>query len=165
MAELPTYLKVGTLDMVLHLLEAGAELPQLELDEPVRVFKQVSRDLDVKQTVKLAGGRPTTALAIQRAYLSAAKTFYASQQHSATTQDVLLRWEDVLNKLERDPRLLVHSLDWVAKRHLIESYMERKACGWNDPRVKLMDLQYHDVRPEKGLFYTLERSQLIEPAC
>jgi len=75
---------------------------------------------------------------------------------------VLLRWEDVLNKLERDPRLLVHSLDWVAKRHLIESYMGRKGCGWDDPRVKLMDLQYHDVRPEKGLFYTLERSQLIE---
>jgi proteasome accessory factor A len=122
----------------------------------------VSRDLEVKQTVKLAGGRPTTALAIQRAYLNAAKVFYASQVHGPTTQDVLLRWEDVLNKLERDPRLLVHSLDWVAKRHLIESYMERKGCGWDDSRVKLMDLQYHDVRPEKGLFYTLERSQLIE---
>ncbi len=162
MAELSTYLKVGTWDVVLHLLEAGADLPQIELDEPVRVFKQVSRDLEVKQTVKLAGGRPSTALAIQRAYLSAAKTFYASQPHSATTQDVLLRWESVLNTLERDPRLLVQSLDWVAKRHLIESYMERKACGWDDPRVKLMNLQYHDVRPEKGLFYTLERSQLIE---
>lgn len=162
MAELSTYLKVGTLDIVLHLLEAGADLPQIELEEPVRVFKQVSRDLEVKQTVKLAGGRPTTALAIQRAYLNAAKVFYASRPHGATTQDVLLRWEDVLNKLERDPRLLVHSLDWVAKRHLIESYIERKGCGWDDSRVKLMDLQYHDVRPEKGLFYTLERSQLIE---
>ena len=162
MAELSTYLKVGTLDIVLDVLESGADLPQLELDEPVRAFKQVSRDLDVKETVKLAGGRPTTALAVQREYLSAAKTFYASQHHSPTTQDVLLRWEDVLNQLDRDPRLLVNALDWVAKRHMIESYMERKGCGWDDPRMKLMDLQYHDVRPDKGLFYTLERSRLIE---
>ncbi len=72
------------------------------------------------------------------------------------------RWEEVLDQLDQDPRLLVRELDWVAKRHMIESYMERKGCGWDDPRVKLMDLQYHDVRPEKGLFYTLERSHLIE---
>ena len=137
-------------------------MPQLELEEPVRAFKLVSRDIDLKETVKLAGGRPTTALAVQRAYLGAAKAFYASQDHSSTTRDVLLRWEDVLNRLDRDPRLLVNALDWVAKRHMIESYMERKGCGWDDPRVKLMDFQYHDVRPDKGLFYTLERSRLIE---
>ena len=162
MAELSTYLKVGTLDMLLELLEAGADLPLVDLDEPVRVFKQVSRDLEVKETLKLSGGRPTTALAVQRAYLQAAKNYYANHAISSTMRDVLVRWEDVLNTLEQDPRLLVKELDWVAKRHMIESYMDRKGCGWDDPRMKLMDLQYHDVRPEKGLFYTLERSQLIE---
>jgi proteasome accessory factor A len=78
------------------------------------------------------------------------------------TKDILVRWEDVLDKLERDPRSLAKELDWAAKRHMIESYMDRKGCGWNDPRVRLMDLQYHDIRPEKGLYYTLERSHLIE---
>ena len=162
MAEVSTYLKVGTLDIVLELLEAGAELPQVELEEPVRAFKQVSRDLEMKQTIKLAGGRPTTALEIQRAYLAAATASYAARGATPATQDVLTRWEDVLNKLERDPRLLVRELDWVAKRHLIESYMDRKGCGWDDSRTKLMDLQYHDVRPERGLFYTLERGGHIE---
>jgi Pup amidohydrolase len=162
MAEVSTYLKVGTLDIVLELLEAGADMPQLELDEPVRVFKQVSRDLDVKQTMKLVGGRPTTAIAVQRAYLKAAQDFYAGHGCTATSQDVLARWDDVLDRLERDPRLLVKELDWVAKRHMIESYMERKGCEWGDPRMKLIDLQYHDVRPEKGLFYTLERGHLID---
>jgi Pup amidohydrolase len=146
----------------LELLEAGADMPQLELDEPVRVFKQVSRDLDVKQTMKLVGGRPTTAIAVQRAYLKAAQAFYAGHGCTATSQDVLARWDDVLDRLERDPRLLVKELDWVAKRHMIESYMERKGCEWGDPRMKLIDLQYHDVRPEKGLFYTLERGRLID---
>jgi proteasome accessory factor A len=161
MAEFATYLKVGTLSLVLDLLEAGADLPQLELEEPVRAFKQVSRDLDMKQTLKLVGGRPTTALAIQRAYLDAVSRFCAPRDHRPETQDLLACWEDVLNKLEQDPRLLVRDLDWVAKRHLIESYMERKRCGWDDPRMKLMDLQYHDVRPDRGLFYTLERGDLI----
>lgn len=162
MAELSTYLKVGTLNIVLELLEAGAELPQLELDEPVRAIKEVSRDLDMKATLKLSGGRPTTATAVQRGYWEAATRFYADRQTDVVTQDVLRRWDEVLNKLEQDPRLLVRQLDWVAKRHLIESYMGRKGCGWDDPRMKLMDLQYHDVRPDKGLFYTLERGQMIE---
>jgi Pup amidohydrolase len=161
MAEVSTYLKVGTLNIVLELLEAGADLPDLELDEPVRAIKHVSRDLDMKETLKLAGGRPTNAIMVQRAYLDAAKKYWSSHSSDEVTQDVMVRWEDVLNRLEQDPRLLVRELDWVAKRHMIESYMERKGCGWDDARMKLMDLQYHDVRPEKGLFYTLERGALM----
>ncbi|HEX9154200.1 MAG TPA: depupylase/deamidase Dop [Nitrospira sp.] len=162
MAELSTYLKVGTLAIVLDLVEAGVELPQVELDDPVLAIKQVSRDLTMNGVLKLTGGRSTTALEIQRAYLKAAMDFYACHELNQVTKDVLVRWEDVLDKLERDPRLLAHELDWVAKRHMMESYMDRKGCGWNDSRVRLMDLQYHDVRPDKGLYYTLERSHLIE---
>lgn len=163
MAEISTYLKVGTLSMVMEMLDAGADLPQIELDEPVRAIKQVSRDLDMKQSLKLSSGRPTTAVAIQRAYLSAAKMYYASRSTTEVMQDILRRWEHVLDCLEKDPRLLVDELDWVAKRHMIESYLDRKGCGWTDPRAKLMDLQYHDVRQDKGLFYTLERGKLIKP--
>ena len=162
MAEVSTYLKVGSLNIVLELVEAGADLPQFELDDPVLAIKQVSRDLTMKGTIKLTGGQVTTALAIQRAYLKAAMNFYACHEISLVTKDILVRWEEVLEKLERDPRTLVRELDWVAKHHLIESYMERKGCGWDDPRVRLMDLQYHDVRPDRGLYYTLERSNMIE---
>jgi proteasome accessory factor A len=162
MAEVSTYLKVGTLAIVLDLLEAEAGLPNIELADPVRAIKQVSRDLQVKETMKLVDGNPTTALAIQRAYLRASMDFYACHDVPQITKDILVRWEETLDKLERDPMLLVRELDWVAKRHLMESYMERKGCGWDDPRVRLMDLQYHDVRPGKGLYYTLERGNLVE---
>ena len=162
MAELSTYLKVGTLAIVLDLIEAGAEIPQFELDDPVLGIKQVSRDLTMKGSLKLADGRSTTAVEVQRGYLKAAMDYYACHELNQVTKDVLVRWEDVLDKLERDPRSLAGELDWAAKRHLIESYMDRKGCDWNDPRVRLMDLQYHDIRPEKGLYYTLERSHLIE---
>lgn len=146
----------------MELLEAGADLPRISLADPVNAIKQVSRDVQVKESVKLSDGSSSTAIAVQRAYLKAAQSYYACHELNQVTKDVLVRWEDVLDRLERDPRSLVRELDWVAKRYLIESYMERKSCGWDDPRVRLMDFQYHDVRPDKGLYYTLERNHRIE---
>ena len=162
MAELSTYLKVGTLAIVLEMVEAGVEFPKLDLEDPVRAIKEVSRDLDLKGTLKLADGRVTSAIEIQRAYHKAAIDYFACHELAQVTKDVLVRWEEVLDKLERDPMLLVRELDWIAKRQMIRSYMDRKGCGWNDPRILLLDLQYHDVRPEKGLYYTLERSNMVE---
>ncbi|MBM4122260.1 MAG: proteasome accessory factor PafA2 [Nitrospira sp.] len=162
MAELSTYLKVGTLAIVLEMIEAGVDFPRLDLEDPVRAIKDVSRDLDMKATLKLFDGRVTSAIGIQRAYLKTAMDYFACHELTQVTKDVLVRWEEVLDKLERDPMLLVRELDWVAKRQMIQSYMDRKGCGWNDSRVLLLDLQYHDVRPDKGLFYTLERSNLID---
>lgn len=162
MAELSTYLKVGTLAVVLGMIEAGAEFPSMQLDDPVWALKQVSRDLELKGTLKRADGRATSALEIQRAYWKAAMDFYACHELNQITKDVLVRWEEVLDKLEQDPVLLVRELDWVAKREMIRSYMDRKGCGWDDPRLAMLDLQYHDVRPEKGLYYMLERGNHID---
>ena len=144
------------------MIEAGVELPQVELDDPVQAIKTVSRDLQMKANLKMAGGRSMTAVGIQHTYLKAAMDFYACHELSQVTKDILVRWEEVLAKLEQDPMQLGRELDWVAKHHMIQSYMERKGCGWDDPRVLLLDLQYHDVRPDKGLYYTLERSNMID---
>lgn len=162
MAECATYLKVGTLAIILDMVEDEWPLPSIELEDPIHAIKQVSRDLEVKADLRLAGGKATTTIAVQRAYLKAAKDYYASHELTLPVKDVLVRWEETLDKLERDPRELVRELDWVAKRDLIESYIERKGCGWEDPRAAMLDLQYHDVRPEKGLYYTLERGHHVD---
>ena len=162
MAECSTFLKVGTMALVLDLIEDNWALPAIDLDDPVQAIKAVSRDLEVKADLRLAGGRTTTAIAVQRAYFKAAQDFYASHELTLPVKEVLIRWEETLDKLERDPRELVRELDWVAKRALIESYLDHKGCGWEDPRVAMMDLQYHDVRPEKGLYFTLERANRVE---
>ncbi len=162
MADLSTYLKVGTTAIVTHMLDEGGDVPAVGLDNPVEAVQIVSRDLTMKADLRLSDGRATTALAIQRAYLRAAHDFYACRELSPATKDVLVRWEIVLDKLERDPKQLAMELDWVAKQQIIESYVERKGCGWGDPRVAMMDLQYHDVRPDKGLSYMLERNCRLE---
>lgn len=162
MAELSTYLKLGTTAVVLELIEAGVEFPNLDLEDPVRAIKEVSRDLDMRGTLKLADGRVTSAIGVQRAYLKAASDYFCCHELAQITKDILVRWEEVLDRLEQDPMQLARELDWMAKRQMILSYMERKRCGWDDPRVTMLDLQYHDIRPDKGLYYALERGNLVD---
>ncbi len=162
MAECSTYLKVGTMGIVLDMIEDNWALPSIDLDDAVMAIKAVSRDLEVKADLKLADGRAITAIALQRAYLKAAQDYYASHELTLPVKELKARWGQTLDKLDNCPRDFVRELDWVAKRDLIESYVDRKGCGWEDPRVAMMDLQYHDVRPEKGLFFTLERANRVE---
>jgi len=78
------------------------------------------------------------------------------------TKDVLARWGHVLDRLEHDPMSLSRELDWVIKRDLIESYRDKHGLAWSDSRVAMIDLQYHDIRPSKGLYYKLEESDAVE---
>ena len=162
MCEVSTFLKVGTTAIIMEMLENQGVLPRIELADPVKAVKQISRDLTVKTSLQLQNGQHTTALAIQQAFLNAAHEFYTTRELSPITKEVLIRWESVLEKLDQDPTGLNREIDWVAKRALIESYMDRKHCSWEDPRIAMMDLQYHDVRPAKGLYYTLERTGKME---
>jgi len=161
MAEVATYLKVGTLALVLEMLEAGREVSGVDLDDPVRSIKDISRDLTLKKKIKLSRGTKWTAAQIQRAYLEEAEKHF-SESRDPVTLDLLGRWRTILAKLEEDPMQLTRELDWVIKKELIESYMSRKGCAWNDPRISMMNLQYHNVVQDKGLFFSLERGGYVE---
>ncbi len=162
MAEIPTYLKLGTTAIIMEMLDAGWEFPKIVLQDPVQDIKTVSRDLTVKTSLKLSNGHSASSIDIQRTYLKAAFDFYNTRDLPPGTKEVLVSWERILDKLEQDPTQLHRELDWVAKHQMIQSYMDRKKCRWNDPRVALLDLQYHDMRPDKGLYYTLERGNRID---
>ncbi|WP_447969086.1 depupylase/deamidase Dop [Nitrospira sp. M1] len=162
MAEIPTYLKIGTTAIIMEMLDAGWEIPKIVLQDPVRDIKTVSRDLAINASLRLANGRSTSSVDIQRMYLETAYEFYNTRDLSPATKDVLVSWERILDKLEHDPTQLGRELDWVAKQQMIQSFMDRKSCGWKDPRIALLDLQYHDMRPDKGLYYTLERGNRID---
>jgi proteasome accessory factor A len=95
-------------------------------------------------------------------YLDRAGDFLATHDHEPILDDVVNKWESVLDRLERDPMELVREVDWVMKKHLIQSYIDRKDCGWDDPRVFLLDLQFHDVKRTRGLYYLMENRGLAE---
>jgi proteasome accessory factor A len=162
MSELVTYLKVGTATLVLSMIEEGYSVHGMELEDPVKAIREISRDPTVKRKVKLDDGRQMTAVEIQRVYLERAQEYLAQQDHDPILDDVWKRWATILDKLEEDPMQLVREIDWITKRHLIQSYVDRKGCSWDDPRVFLLDLQFHDVKRTRGLYYLMESRGLVE---
>ena len=162
MSEVATYLKLGVTTLVIAMIESGYLTKELNLADPVKAIKDVSRDLSLGQLVELEDGRRWTAVQIQEYYMDAAQRFCAERGADSETKDVLSRWERVLRLLAEDPRQLSREIDWVIKRDLLQAYIDRRGGGWSDPRVAMMDLQYHDLRPEKGLFAALERGGYVD---
>ncbi|TLY36211.1 MAG: Pup--protein ligase [Nitrospirae bacterium] len=162
MSEVATFLKVGTAALVLSMIEDGFTVPGIELDDPVKAIREIARDTTLKKKIKLEDGRELTALEIQRMYLERAMEYLWSIEEDPVEAEVVRRWGTVLDRLEDDPMQLRHEVDWVIKKHLMMEYMERKGCGWDDPRILLMDLQYHDVKRTRGLYYLLEKRELVE---
>jgi len=165
LAEISTYLKVGTTSLVLAMIEDKFISRDLSIDGPVAALRSVSHDPTLRQTITLHDGRTLTGVQLQLEYLDLAKK-YVEDRYGADadpqTKDVLERWETVLDRLERDPMLCAAELDWVAKLKLLQSYRERDGLDWADAKLHLIDLQYADIRPEKGLYHRLVRAGRIE---
>ncbi|HEY3007750.1 MAG TPA: depupylase/deamidase Dop [Micromonosporaceae bacterium] len=156
LSETSTYLKVGATALVLTMIEEKALTPDLGIADPVAELKSVSHDPGLTHLLRLRDGRRLTALDLQWAYFERAQSFVDSRGGpDEATADVLDRWEDVLDRLGRDPMLCADELDWVAKLRLLEGYRERENLSWAAHKLQLVDLQYADVRPEKGLYHRL----------
>ena len=160
MSEVSTFLKVGTTGLILKMIEEDL-LPDLSLDRPVSALHAVSWDLSCRQTVKLHDGRRVRPLELQWEYLDHAKKFVKESDATADNGEVLSRWEAVLTGLEEDPMSLHGELDWVAKYRLLTAYRERDHLDWRDPRLAMIDLQYHDVRRPRGLYHRLAETGKI----
>jgi proteasome accessory factor A len=162
LCEVSTYLRVGVTAIVLALIEDGAIDRQLGVCDPVKVIKEMSQDLTCRRAYALERGGRMTAVQIQREYLEMALAYFSSRAIDPITKDVLVRWEQVLEKISEDPLQLEREVDWVIKHKLIRRYMDSKNVDWDHPQVHMLDLQYHDVRPDKGLYHLLERRGEVE---
>jgi proteasome accessory factor A len=156
LAEMATYLKVGTTALVLDTIEAGVDLSDLQLARPVTAVHLISHDPTLRQTVALVDGRELTALALQRIYLERVTKYFESRgEDDPRVSDIIEKWAMILDLLERDPMDCAHLLDWPAKLRLLEGFRNRENLGWSAPRLHLVDLQYSDVRLDKGLYNRL----------
>ena len=165
LAEVSTLLKLGTTSLVLAMIEARALTKDLTVQRPVATLKAVSHDPTLREIVTLQDGTRLTAVQLQWAYLEQARAFVENHYGADVDEDtveVLDRWESVLTRLERDPMECVRELDWVAKLSLLQGFKEREGLDWSHPRLSLIDLQYSDVRSDKGLFNRLVARGRIE---
>jgi proteasome accessory factor A len=157
MSEYAVWLKIATADLVLRMIEAGTVMRDLTLDNPIRAIREISHDMTCQRRVKLAGGREMSALEIQQAYFERVSQFIDHSGSDPETDRVIAEWGRVLQTLADDPLKLTRECDWVAKYHLIEDFRRRHDLPLAHPRVAMLDLQYHDVNRDRGLYYLLER--------
>lgn len=155
MSEYALALKVGTTWLVLDLVEMGAVPPEVKVLDPLVTLKSVSRDQTWKWPVERTEGGTIGAVDLQRLYLEAARTYFTGRDEQ--TDWVLREWSDTLDALERDPMTLSDRLDWVAKRSMLEAYMADQSIDWTDDTLHSLDMEYHNIDPESGLYYGLEQ--------
>ncbi len=161
LCEIATALKVGTTGLVLRLIERGALPAALAVDDPIGTLKRVSRDASCRRPLRLADGRTISPIDHQRGFLAAAEAAFGAED-DPDTRWLLARWRMVLDDLETDPQRLAGQLDWVAKKWLIETFIDAERCGWDDPRIASLDLEYHNLAPSRGLYRALELEGRVE---
>ncbi|MDX6198561.1 MAG: proteasome accessory factor [Actinomycetota bacterium] len=165
MNEVTTLLKVGTTDLVLRMIEAGVIMRDLTLENPIRAIREVSHDLTGRRKIKLANSREASALDIQREYFDKASDFIERRGGDTTVKRVLDLWHRTLTAIDTgDLSLVDREIDWVTKYQLIERYRARDDLPLSSPRVAQLDLAYHDVNRNRGLYYLLERNGAVERA-
>ena len=166
MSETTTLLKVGSTDLVLRMIEAGAIMRDLTLDNAIRAIREVSHDMTGRSRVRLANGREMSALDIQYEYLTRARDFTSKNGLDAVSERVLEMWERALGAIETgNLDKIAREIDWVTKYQLIERYRARHDLPLSSPRVAQLDLAYHDVHRGRGLYYLLQRAGAVERAA
>ena len=163
MSEYTTFVKMGSAACVLRMMEhPDFELRNLQLENPIRAIRDISHDITCRKTVRLASGREMSALDIQRIYVDAALKFAEKYGLTSEEERALSMWKHCIETIESDPMNLNREVDWVIKLHVMHQYMERKSVGLDDPSVNVLDLQYHDIDPHRGVFNKLQSRGLVE---
>lgn len=166
MSEYTTFLKLGSTACMLRMIESeDVSLRDLTLENPVRAIRDFSHDISCRKKVRLESGRELSALDIQREYLNSALKY--ADTHGFTTSELkaLEMWEHCITTIENDPLKLSTEVDWVIKHNLIEAFRSKHGLALDDARVQALDLQYHDIRQDRGIFYRLQARSMVDRIC
>ena len=164
MSEYATALKVGTTALVIALIEQRRIPENLALANPIDTIKTVSHDQTYRWMVMTDDGKSMSAIDHQREYLALAQKHLSSGEVASSlpeTDWVLTEWEDTLNALEKDPMSLIDRLDWVAKKWLLETFAEEEGLAWDDAWLQSLDLEYHNIDLDEGLYYGIPMRRVV----
>jgi proteasome accessory factor A len=159
MSETTTLLKVASCDLVLRMIEEGVVMRDLTMENPIRAIREISHDLTGRRKIRLSNGREAGALDIQLEYLTRARDFVDRRELRTPVIDKALDlWERGLKAIEsQDFDLVDREIDWVIKLKLIERYRAKHGLPMGHPRIAQLDLAYHDIHRNRGLYYLLEK--------
>ena len=162
MSEYVTFAKVGTTAAILQMLEDDVVFRDMTLENPIRAIREIAHDTSCRRTVRLANGRELSALDMQWEYLERTMRYARTKGFPPEVDRAVGMWEHLLTGLEKDPMTLSREVDWVAKLQLLERYGAKHNLPLSSPKMSLVDLAYHDVNRERGLYYILERRGMVD---
>ncbi len=160
MSEYATALKIGTTTLVIDLIEENRIPDDFTVQQPTHAIKEISRDQTYEWMLKLNNGKTISAVNLQREYLALAQKHLNAKNDE--TDWVLAEWESVLDSLEKEPMELRSQLDWVAKKWLLDTFIDEENLGWDDTWLQSLDLEYHNIDCDAGLYYGLEAQGLMQ---
>lgn len=163
MSQVTTRLKVGMGHLMLSALESGVSAAHLALENPIKAIREISHDITGRTPVTLADGRRMTALELQGEYLALVSNWWADSDDADDPDHAwtLELWSRAWAAIESGDLSSVETeLDWVIKYRLLTRYIEGQGLDWDSPRIALLDLAYHDIKPSRGVFAVLERRGL-----
>ncbi len=157
MSEISTYLKLGSTALVLAMIEDGFLTRDLAVDNPVQALRAVSHDPTCRYEIPMRDGRKLTAVQLQMEYLEQARKYVEDARHrpDEMNKDILDRWESVLTRLAEDPMQLPASSTGSPSSNSSRATAPATPSTWSHPRLQLVDLQYSDIRPDRGLYNRL----------
>ena len=159
MSAYATALKVGSTKLVLNLIASGAPLPDIELENPVEAVLEVSQEKNRNATLKRKSGESITALEIQEIYLDAVEQNFSQTNKEWTW--IIQEWRRTLHELKHNPKKLSGRIDWAIKEKLFSEFMESENLNWDDPILQSLDLEYHNLDPDRGLYRGLEQENEV----
>jgi proteasome accessory factor A len=162
LSETQIFLKLGSAALILSAIEDGALPEAVGFEDPVKEVWSVSHDPSLAYRMTRDDGSTLTALEAQWQYLEWATKYARAADLHPAYERVLREWEEILTDLERDPKLTADRLDWTAKLDILDGYRARDGLAWDDAKLRLLGLQYHDVNPDKGLYHRLVARGRIE---
>ncbi|MCP3933833.1 MAG: Pup--protein ligase [Actinomycetia bacterium] len=166
MSEYTNFLKIGTTSILLRMLEdPNVVLRDMTLENPIRAIREISHDITCRRKVHMANGREASAWEIQGEYLNRALRYASTHELHPQEIQALEMWEHCMTAIESDPLTLDREVDWVIKYHLIEKYRSKHGLDLESAKVALLDLQYHDVSQDRGLYYVLQDGGAVERVC
>lgn len=155
LSEIQTLVKLGSTSLMLLALQEGAIGEPLRLAHPVPAVTTVSHDLTGTAPLELTDGSTSSAIDMQWRYFELLDSFASESSIPVVYKQVLVEWRKLLTDFEKGFEAVADRLDWAAKLSLLEGFRSRDGLAWDDAKLQLLDLQYHDVDPDRGLYHRL----------
>lgn len=165
MSQTTTALKVSATEMILQLIESSEFTEDLGFENPIRAIRDISNDLSFKKKFRLNSGKEYSAIEIQEIYLN---RILSSPKYQEFKENVIYRysldlWQRTIQSIKNENFDSVNKeIDWVIKKNFMENYQEKNALKKQDSRLNLIDISFHNIRRDRGIFYILEKNGFVK---